>query len=98
MVGRTLLVKLANKENEALFRSETEPDFVLTILYNEEGIYMSQRKNLKKLMYLKYQVPCGKVDRGESSLQAAWRETKEETDLASPVQRFQFLGNDEDFN
>ena len=43
-------------------------------------------------MYLKYQVPCGKVDPGESSLQAAWRETKEETDLAIPAQRFQFLG------
>jgi ADP-ribose pyrophosphatase YjhB (NUDIX family) len=59
---------------------------------------MSQRKNPKKPMYLKYQVPCGKVDPGENSLQAAWRETKEETDLAIPAQRFQFLGNDENFN
>src|ERR1044072_9381948 len=59
---------------------------------------MFQRKNPKKPMYLKYQVPCGKVDLGESSLQAAWRETKEETDLAIPAQRFQFLENDEDFN
>ena len=49
-------------------------------------------------MYLKYQVPCGKVDPSESSLQAAWRETKEETDLAIPAQRFQFLENNEDFN
>src|ERR1044071_4994682 len=92
------LVKLANKEDEALFILETEPDYVLTILYNEERIYMSQRKNPKKPIYLKYQVPCGKVDPRESSLQVAWRETKEETDLALPAKRFQFLGNDEDFN
>src|ERR1044072_1601369 len=51
------LVKLANKEDEALFIKKTEPDYVLVILYNEEGIYMSQRKNPKKPMYLKYQVP-----------------------------------------
>ena len=41
MVGRIPLVKLVNKEDEALFILETEPDYVLTILYNEEGIYMS---------------------------------------------------------
>ena len=49
-------------------------------------------------MYLKYQVPYEKVDPGKSSLQVAWRETKEETNFALPAQRFQFLGNDEDFN
>jgi hypothetical protein len=48
------LVKLANKEDEALFILETEPNYVLTILYNEEGIYMSQRKNPNKPIYLKY--------------------------------------------
>jgi len=64
-------VKLANKEDEALFILKTEPDYILTILYNKKGIYMSQRKNPRKPMYLKYQVPREKVDPGESSLQAA---------------------------
>ena len=36
----SLLVKLANKEDEALFILETEPDYVLTIMYNKEGVYM----------------------------------------------------------
>ena len=70
------LVKLADKEDEAIFIFESDPTFVLIILHDEEGVYMSQRKHPNKPMYLKYQVPCRKVDPGESSLQAAWRKTK----------------------
>ena len=59
---------------------------------------MSQRKHPHKLMYLKYQVPCGKVEKGETSLEAAQRETQEETNLRIPIKAFQYIRNDPAFN
>jgi len=49
-------------------------------------------------MYLKYQVPCGKVDKGESSLEAAKRETQKETGLNLPIKAFNYIENDSKFN
>ena len=77
---------------------EQGPTFVLTVLYDEYGMYLSQRTNSNKPMYLNYQAPCGKVEKGESSVQAAHRETYEETNLSIPHKRFKFLVNDPDYN
>ena len=77
---------------------KTGPTFVLTILYDEYGMYLSQRINPNKPMYLNYQAPCGKVENGESSLQAAHRETYEETNLSLSQKRFKFLERDPEFN
>ena len=91
-------MKLANKEEEAIFIFESDPTYVLIILHDEEGVYMSQRKHPNKPMYLKYQVPCGKVEKGETSLEAAQRETQEETNLRIPIKAFNYIGNDPAFN
>jgi len=62
------------------------PVYVLTILYDEEGVFLSQRINPNKPMYLNYQVPCGKVEKGETSIQVAHREVYEKTGLSIPQQ------------
>src|ERR1044072_3658387 len=49
-------------------------------------------------MYLKYQVLCEKVEKGETSLEAAQREAQEETNLRIPIKAFQYIGNDPAFN
>ena len=59
---------------------------------------MSLRKNRKKLMYGKYQVPCGKVELRETGKQAACRELYEETGLSISHKRFRYLKNDPDFD
>ncbi len=49
------------------------------MLYNDKGVYESER--YKDPMEGLIQVPCGKADPGETSYQAACRETREETGL-----------------
>ena len=56
---------------------ETAPRFVLIILYDNEGIYISQRINENKPIYLKYQVSCGKTESGEMEKEAAKGEVME---------------------
>jgi hypothetical protein len=56
--------------------------YMIVFIYTEEGPYFSQRIHPDKPMYLKYQTPCGKVDQGENSRQAANRELYEETNLS----------------
>src|SRR6266540_1978257 len=53
--------------------------YILNILYNDKGVYRSER--YKDLIEGLIQVPCGKVDLGETSYQAFCRETREETGL-----------------
>jgi len=38
-----------------------------------------------------FTIPCGKIDRGESSLEAAQRELKEEVNLDFPLDRFTYI-------
>ena len=45
-------------------------------------------------MYLLSQVPGGKVDKGENGLQAAHRETYEETGLNLALRRFKHINRD----
>jgi 8-oxo-dGTP pyrophosphatase MutT (NUDIX family) len=74
------------------------PKYVLIIVHDGEGIYMSQRLHSEKPMYLKYQVPCGKTEPGETGIQAACRELYEETALSAPHRKIKFLINDPDFD
>ncbi len=54
---------------------------MLNVLYNEKGVYGLER--YKDPMEGLIQVPCGKVNPGETSYQAVIRETIEETGLTS---------------
>ena len=74
------------------------PKFVLTVIYDEQGVYLSQRINSTKTMYLKYQFPGGKVDPGETGVQAAHKELYEETGLSIPQKRLKKIANDPTFD
>ncbi len=67
--------------------------YVLNVLYNQKGVYGSER--YKDPMEGLIQVPCGKVDPGETSYQAVIRETVEETELTSMLK---YLCKDDRFN
>ncbi|PKY62228.1 hypothetical protein RhiirA4_488350 [Rhizophagus irregularis] len=70
------------------------PTYVLNILYNNFGIYLSKRLQKDKTMYNLWQVTGGKVENRESSLQAVLREIKEETALDIKKDECIFLFND----
>jgi 8-oxo-dGTP diphosphatase len=59
--------------------NDHQPRFVLNIMFNKEGIYLSQRTCPEKVMHKLWQVPGGKVENKETSLEAILRETHEET-------------------
>jgi ADP-ribose pyrophosphatase YjhB (NUDIX family) len=92
------LVRADDRMDHLNVVANLEPKFVLSILYDDQGVYLSQRINPTKPMYLNYQAPCGKVEGGETSIQAAHRETYEETNLSIPQKRFKFLVNDPEFD
>src|SRR5947208_3578839 len=54
------------------------PTYVMNIIYSEKGVWLSQRTDPHKVMYQQWQCPGGKVEKGESSIQATLRETLEE--------------------
>ena len=67
--------------------------YILNVLYNDKGVYGSKR--YKDLMKGLIQVPCEKVDSGETSYQAVCRKTREEMGLhIAPV----YLTIDKGFN
>src|ERR1044072_1576980 len=75
----------------------TEPTrtrFSITCLYNDDEIYLSQRKNLEKTMYLLYQVPGRKNETGETARQGAMRETFEETGIDLKPRKLKFIAHD----
>ncbi|GBC12969.1 hypothetical protein GLOIN_2v1772369 [Rhizophagus irregularis DAOM 181602=DAOM 197198] len=74
------------------------PIYVLNILYNNFGIYLSKRLQRDKTIYNLWQVAEGKVENRESSLQAVLKETKEETALDIEKDKCVFLFNDLAFN
>ena len=45
----------------------TKTKFSIICLYNDDGIYLSQRKNPEKSIYLLYQVLGGKNKDGETA-------------------------------
>jgi ADP-ribose pyrophosphatase YjhB (NUDIX family) len=76
----------------------TKTKFSITCLYNEEGIFLSQRKNPEKVMYLLYQVPGGKCEPNETARQGAVRETFEETGIDLKPRRLKFIAYDPKFD
>ena len=75
-----------------------EPKYVLNILYNDRGVYLSERIRENKEMYGLWQSPGGKVEEHETSEEAVLRETMEETDLELKLQDLTYLFNDPNFN
>ena len=75
-----------------------EPKYVLNILYNDKGVYLSERIQENKEMYGLWQSPGGKVEKGETSEEAVLRETAEETDIELKLQDLTYLFNDPNFN
>ena len=66
------------------------------VCYDNEYIYLSERLNepMKGLL----QVSGGKVDKGEGSLEAAMRETKEETGIEVDPKWTRYIEKDAEFN
>src|SRR6266496_6384550 len=82
-----------NQTNTEYSWDKKDAKYILNILYNDKGVYGSER--YKDPMKGLIQVPCGKVDLGETSYQAVCRETREETGLhTAPV----YLTIDKSFN
>ena len=77
---------------------EIASKYVLVILYDDEDIYMSQRINPNKPMYLKYQVSCGKTEPEEMGIDAVYREIAEETNLIIAKDCLLYLANDPVFD
>ena len=91
---------MGQKPSETIVQKQIikRPTYVINILYNNHGIYLSKRLQKEKPMFNLWQVAGGKVEVGESSLQAALRETKEETALEVNSEQCEFLFNDPAFN
>ena len=92
-MGHTDYLSRINQMNTEYPWDKKDAKYVLNILYNDKGVYGSERyKNLMKGLI---QVPYRKVDLGETSYQAVYRETREETGLHTvPV----YLITDKSFN
>jgi len=61
---------------------EEPPKVVAAVIFDKKGrVLVSQRALNSKLYPGKWQVPGGKVEKGENHLEALKREVKEETDL-----------------
>src|SRR6266540_2505329 len=82
-----------NQTNSEYFWDRKDTKYVLNILYNNKGVYGSER--YKDPIEGLIQVPCEKVDPGEISYQAVYRETREEIGLYTILV---YLTIDKDFN
>ena len=58
-------------------------DYILVVLYNQDGLFMSQRHHNIKVMPEMLQTVCGKIKKGETSYEAVKWEVQEETGLNS---------------
>jgi len=83
---------------EKIEENMKEPKYVLNILYNDKGVYLSERIQENKEMCGLWQSPGGKVEEGETSEEAVLRETAEETDIELKLQDLTYLFNDPHFN
>lgn len=88
----------ARKEGLDTGEEKDKSKYVLNILYNENGIYMSQRSSSNKVMKDLWQVSGGKVEKNETSREAAERETSEETDISAYLIGTRYLFNDQEFD
>ena len=83
-MGHTDYLSKINQTNTEYPQNRKDIKYVLNVLYNDRGIYGSER--YKDPIEGLIQVPCEKVDPGETSYQAVYRETREEIGLyTAPV-------------
>ena len=75
-----------------------QPRYVINIMFNQEGIYLSQRTQPGKVMYGLWQVPGGKVEDRETSLEAILQETQEETGIKLNEDQTLLIFNDPKFD
>ena len=97
------MVMEENKElhSSIAYNVTTEPTyttFALVFIHSDEGPVLSQRLNPRKTMYLLYQAPEGKAEKGETARQAAVRELYEETGLVAKPRRLKFIAYDGEFD
>ena len=78
---------------------QSNPTFVINLVFeNKEKIWISKRASDLKIMPNLYQVPGGKVDKDETSIDACIRETKEETGIKLEKNRPKLIFNDDHYN
>ena len=92
-MGHADYLSRINQTNPEYPWDRKDAKYVLNVLYNDKGVYGSER--YKDPMEGLIQVPCGKVDPGETSYQAVCRETREETGLHTASV---YLTTDKSFN
>jgi ADP-ribose pyrophosphatase YjhB (NUDIX family) len=81
-----------------LFDKPKTPTYVMNVVYNDAGIFLSKRIDKSKEMYNFWQVPGGKVEENEYSIEAVIRETEEETGLIIKKNIPKLIFNDPKFN
>ncbi|GBC00604.1 hypothetical protein RclHR1_03900021 [Rhizophagus clarus] len=86
------------KKNEPVKQILKRSTYVMNILYQDNGIYLSKRCQKNKEMYNLWQIPGGKVELGESSIQAVLRKTQKETAIKLKKEELTYLFNDPNFN
>ena len=85
------------QQTKTIRPSRKDATYIMVIVYNEEGkIYMSLRTHRAKVMPNQLQVPGGKVEKGETSVEAAERELAEETGITNVI--LKYWGTDERYN
>ena len=92
-MGHADYLSRINQTNPEYPWDRRDAKYVLNILYNDKGVYGLER--YKDPMEGLIQVPCEKVDPGETSYQAVCRETKEKMGLHTTLI---YLTTDKEFN
>ncbi len=83
-IGHADYLSRINQTNPEYPWNRKDIKYILNILYNDKEVYRLER--YKDSMEGLIQVPCEKVDPGETSYQAVYRETREEIGLyTAPV-------------
>ncbi|CAG8434661.1 5885_t:CDS:2 [Funneliformis mosseae] len=72
--------------------------YVMNIIYNDVGIFLSKRINKHKKIYNLWQVPGGKIEENEYSIEAVIRETEEKIGLIIKNDIPKLIFNDSGFN
>ncbi len=92
-MGHADYLSRINQTNFEYPQNRKDAKYILNVLYNNKEVYRSER--YKDPIEGLIQVPCRKVDPGETSYQAVYREIREETGLhITPI----YLTTDKSFN
>ncbi|CAI2191913.1 5658_t:CDS:2, partial [Funneliformis geosporum] len=89
---------IVTEDSQKEITIQKRPKYVLGILYNNKGIYLSKRIDPKKEMYNLWQTVCRKIEMGESSMTAIIREIVEETGIQLDKEHLEYILNDPTYN